>query len=94
MPTSLLRQKLLKIHQIESEAIYSRESLNLLEGLWEEVRDSLSRAPVRQEDRELLAKLSRSHKAVASAMAEMESFLELIMNEAHDELVNINPCVY
>jgi hypothetical protein len=86
MSPSILREKLLAIQQVEFEAICSDGSLNVMESLWTEVKDFLKSNPLQQDDRRLLALLSRNHNTIASTMHGLESCLSNMLSDTRRDL--------
>jgi hypothetical protein len=92
MSASTIRQKLLAIHKLTFKAISCHESLNVLEGLWIEVKDTLQSTSLPPEDRHLLAELSKGHNNLARSMAKLESLHETLIRDACREVAINEAC--
>lgn len=86
MQTSKLRETLLKMSQLTSMAIYSIESRKDIERMWLEVEDLVGRKSPTEEDRELLATLSRNHSALARMMIDSEMLHQNLLSQARYKL--------
>jgi hypothetical protein len=92
MSISTLRHKLIRMRELEFDAICSDDSRKILGDSWAEVKNILKSNPLGKEDREFLVRLSRNHNALASVMAKSEYFLNTLMNEACQELHDSDTC--